>query len=44
MVQSGYGKAQHGSCHGRLSEQAALQELGYLSTAESQPVGGGTLL
>lgn len=43
MGQRGYGKGQCGSCHGRLSEQAALLELCYLSAAESQPaVRGGT--
>lgn len=41
MGQRGYGKAQRGSCHGRLSGQAALLELCYLSTAESQPAERG---
>lgn len=34
MGQRGYGRAQRGSCHGRLSEQAALLELCYQSAAE----------
>lgn len=35
------GKAQCGSCHGRLGGQAALLEFCYLSAAESRPAEKG---
>lgn len=42
-TQDSEGKAQRGSCHGRLGGQAALLEFCYLSAAESRPAekGGG---